>query len=79
MPAFNDTFTDTSGTELSLHASDSGHAWTAHANAGGGAQMVISDANRLRGASSIPAYYASWVPSQPVFWLPPPASGLRPP
>lgn len=58
----NDTFTDTNGTSLASHTSDSGHTWT---NRGGGSALAINTnrVNTVTGGQSFDGYYSSAVPA----------------
>lgn len=62
-----DTFTDTAGTLLENHTSDSGNTWTKNSAVSGGG-MVITDANRVRGGSATAVIYVNdWVPASPDY------------
>jgi hypothetical protein len=63
--ALEDNFTDTDGTLLQSHSSDSGHSWTKHSSSNADAQV---ETNRARGQGAAGGsvksrYYASWVPA----------------
>ena len=47
-PFVTDTFTDTLGTSILSHISDSGHSWIRHSASGALADAAITDANRVR-------------------------------
>jgi hypothetical protein len=63
MPFASDTFTDTAGTELSLHTPSGGGSWTLHGSYT--RTMVVSDANRCRqgGTAGASCYYHSASPA----------------
>jgi hypothetical protein len=57
----SDNFTDTNGTDLSAHTSDSGHTWIKH---GSHASTILINNNRTyTGTSNWGLYYSSDVPS----------------
>jgi hypothetical protein len=58
MAAFSDTFTGSSGTNLTAHTADSGESWTALFGT-----TSITDANRARGEFSTNNYRANWTPA----------------
>lgn len=66
---FNDTFTDTAGTVLSAHTSDSGGTWTLHPGSTASSEAVITSSNRVREAnvSNSNTYYASVTPTSPDY------------
>jgi len=52
MPFATDSFTDSAGTLITAHTSDSGHSWTLHPATGASSNSQISNANRFRNGSS---------------------------
>lgn len=58
----SDTFTDTTGINLSAHTGEIGASWTKHPSTTG--NIVLSDANRVRSATAASStYYASGTPA----------------
>lgn len=57
-----DTFTNTAGTLLQNHVSDSGHAWAKNTGVAGGS-VIFTDANRVRTSlSNVVIYHPVWTP-----------------
>lgn len=65
----NDTFTDTSATDLTAHTGETGATWTEHTTYTSG-QVVISNANRIRNnQNQLCVLYASGAPINADYYV----------